>query len=90
MSTSQLFTRLFWRDVLERSVKSFAGGMLSFLTVAGVTVIHVEWVPALASGATAALVSVLMSLVSLPVAGNGTASLVRGIIASRGRHAAPD
>lgn len=86
-----MITRVFLRDVAERAVKSFAGGLLSFLTVAGVTVLDVDWEPALASGGTAALVSVLLSIVSLPIGGNGTASLVPQVVTeSRGRHLAPE
>ena len=84
-----MFTRVFWRDAAERAVKSFAGGLLSFLSVAGVTILDVNWLPLLASGATASLVSVLMSIVSLPVSGNGTASLVSDVV-RRGRHCAPE
>ncbi len=85
-----MFTKLFLRDAAERAAKSFAGGLLSFMSVAGLTVLDLEWLPFLSSGATAALVSLLMSFASYPVAGNGTASLVRGIIARRGRHSAAD
>lgn len=85
-----IFTRTFWRDAAERSAKTFAQSLLGTLAVAGVTVLTVNWYTALAVAGTSTLISVLMSIVSLPVAGNGTASLVRGVIARRGRHSAEE
>ena len=58
-------TRLFWQDLAERAGKTFVQGILAVLTVQGVSsALEVNWPDALAVSGTAALVSVLTSLLS--------------------------
>ena len=58
-----IFTREFAADAGERSLKTFAQALVA-LFVAGVTILSVDWVDALAVAGTAALVSVLTSIAS--------------------------
>lgn len=68
-------SKQFWQDTVERSVKTFAQALLGVF-VAGVTIMSVSWVDALAVGATAALVSVLTSIASAGSGNRESASLV--------------
>lgn len=68
-------SKQFWEDTAERMVKTFAQALLGVF-VAGVTVMSVSWMDALAVGATAALVSVLTSVASAGARDPESASLV--------------
>ena len=65
----------FWRDALERAVKTAAQTVVGLL-VAGVTVLDIDWGQAAAVTGTAALASILTSLISSGVGDHGSASLV--------------
>lgn len=82
-------SRQFWEDTAERSLKTFAQALLGVF-VAGVTIMSVDWVDALAIGATAALVSVLTSVASAGARDPESASLVAPRPAYVGEHRAPD
>lgn len=62
-----MFTKEFWLDAAERAIKTFVQAILSVLVVSGTTVLNADWAGGLATGATAALISFLMSLVSTGV-----------------------
>lgn len=64
-------------DALERAVKTFAQALLATLTIQGVTLSTVHWGTALDIAGTAAVVSVLTSLISVAV--TGTASLSKRV-----------
>lgn len=81
-----MFSKLFWEDAGERAGKTFAQALLAALLVAGVSLTTLPWPTLLASAGTAALISLLTSVVSLPVNGNGGASLLRAV--TPGRHEA--
>ena len=61
-----MFTSLFWRDALERALKTAAQSALATLGVGAVDIMSTNWVGALSVGGGAAVVSVLMSLASEP------------------------
>ncbi len=71
-----MLTSTFWRDALERCLRTAAQALLGVLTVAGVTVLDVDWQQAGAVAVTAALVSLLMSVVASGVGTPGTASVL--------------
>lgn len=85
-------TRLFWQDLAERAGKTFVQGILAVLTVQGVSsALEVNWPDALAVSGTAALVSVLTSLLSFKFGNTGTASATTAVVLDeRGDHAAPE
>lgn len=74
-----MFTIAFAKDAGERAVKTAAQALLSLWLVGDVAfnVLTVDWPTALGVAAGAAVVSVLMSIVSSAVGDTGTASLVR-------------
>lgn len=55
---------MFWKAVAERAVKTFAQALVAVFA-AGVTVLNIDWVDALAVAGTAALLSVLTSVASI-------------------------
>ena len=79
-------SRQFWEDTAERAIKTFAQALLGVF-VAGVTIMSVDWVDALAVGATASLVSVLTSIASAGARDPESASLV---VPRAGEHRAAD
>lgn len=71
-----MFELGFWKDCAERAIKTAVQALLALLAV-GTTVLDLDWGNAAAVVGTAALVSVLTSLVSASVGDMGSASLVR-------------
>jgi len=59
-----MFTKLFWMDTLERAIRTFAQGFLSVTTLASTGWLEANWDAALMTGAVAAFLSVVTSLVS--------------------------
>lgn len=70
-----MYNSLFWKDTTERAVKTLAQALVAVF-VAGVTILSVDWVDALAIAGTATLVSVLTSIASAGVGNTSSASLV--------------
>ena len=58
-----MFDSLFWKAAAERAIKTFAQSLVA-LFVAGVTILTIDWVQALAVAGTAAVISVLTSIAS--------------------------
>lgn len=80
-----MVNKTFWYDLAERAIKTAAQALLAVF-VAGVTIMSVDWLDALAITGTAALVSVLTSIASAGVGSKDTASLV----STPGRHRAEE
>jgi len=60
-----MFTKLFWKDAAERLIKTFAQAVLALVIVAPTTpVIGFDWPTILLTAATAAVISLLTSIVS--------------------------
>lgn len=60
-----MFTALFWKDTAERFVKTFAQALLALFLVAPQTpILAFDWPSALGLAATAAVISLLTSIVS--------------------------
>lgn len=70
-----MLTKKFGLDALERAVKTFAQSLLALMTV-GQAITDIDWGSALQISATATVVSLLTSVVSLPLGDSGTASAV--------------
>lgn len=67
--------KTFIKDVAERSIKTFAQVMLSFIGVEGLAFGDVDWIKALSVAGLAMLASVLTSIISYNF--SGTASLIK-------------
>ncbi|WP_280366175.1 holin [Nocardia wallacei] len=70
-------TLAFWKSTAERAVKTFAQALLALITI-GATLTEIDWTAALSVSATAALVSVLSSIVSAGIGDPESPSLLRG------------
>lgn len=72
-----MFTnKTFWKDTVERAVKTFAQSMVAVMTAGATGVLDVDWVNALSVSLFATLVSVLTSIGSGTV-GDQSASAVK-------------
>lgn len=54
----------YWRDLSERVLASFAGGVLATLPVGAFNVVDIPWTASLGIGAGAAVVSLLKGVVA--------------------------
>jgi hypothetical protein len=71
-----MLTKAFGLDALERAIKTFAQSLLALITV-GSAITSIDWVGSCAVAATAAVISLLTSVVSLPLGDSGTASVIK-------------
>lgn len=75
-----MFTTSWIKDALERAIKTFCQALLAVLTMDGANVVSLDWGQALSLGGTAALVSVLTSVISAGIGSTGTASLTKAVV----------
>lgn len=73
-----MLTASFWKDALERAVKTFAQTAAALLTGDGLGITDVSWGGVASVAGMAAAVSILTSIASAPVGTPGNASLVDG------------
>ncbi len=71
-----MWTSTFWKQALERAIKTFAQGSLALLAGDGLGVLDVDWGDVASVGALAAIASLLTSLVSAPAGEPDSPSLV--------------
>jgi hypothetical protein len=81
--------RQFYADAAERLVKTAVQSLLAYFAAGAVDVVSADWGEALTVAGTAALISLLTSLLSVNFGHSGTASLTTAVEPA-GRHAAPD
>ena len=72
-----MWSRKFWQDSAERSIKTFAQTAVSFLVIGTTGVLEVNWEQIVSVSGIAALASILTSIASDRVGTKGTASLVK-------------
>ena len=73
-----MFTLMFWRDAIERAVKTAAQTAVALIGTDMVGFLELDWLQIASVSGVAAVLSVLTSVGSDPFADRGTASLVRG------------
>jgi hypothetical protein len=71
-----MWTPSFWKDAAERAIRTFAQALLALIGTDLVGIVDLDWPQLLAVGATAAVVSLLTSVVATGVGEKGTASLI--------------
>jgi len=72
-----MLTKQFWLDAFERALKTFAQVLLAvFLGDSTLNVVNFTWTKSLSLAGTAAVVSLLTSVVSTRVSPDNSASLV--------------
>jgi hypothetical protein len=73
-----MWTTAFWKDAAERAIRTFAQALLAMLGTDLVGITELDWPQLLAVGATAAVVSLLTSVVATGVGDKGTTSFIPG------------
>lgn len=81
-----MMTRVFWLSTLERLLKTAAQVLLALLASSSTGLLDLDWRAVLATTATAAVASLLTSILSAGIGPTGSPSLV----ADSGRHAAKE
>lgn len=71
-----MFTKTFWKDTVERALKTFAQSLAAVMTAGATGVLDVDWVNALSVSLLATFVSILTSVGSGYV-GDDSASAVK-------------
>ncbi|WP_435233382.1 holin [Micromonospora aurantiaca (nom. illeg.)] len=71
-----MWTGPFWKQALERALKTFAQAALALLAGDGLGVLDINWGDVASVGALAAVASLLTSLVSAPAGEPASPSLV--------------
>lgn len=66
-----MFTSTFLLALLERAVKTFAQALVAVFATNASTLLNVDWAQALTVSGTAAILSVLTSIVSANIGNNG-------------------
>ena len=78
-----MFTLAFWRDTIERAIKTAAQTAVAMIGTGLVGILDVDWLNVVSVTVVAALLSVLTSIGSTGIGDRKTASVL-----SSGRHAA--
>lgn len=71
-----IFNRTFWRDAIERLVKTIAQTMVAVLSAGATGLMDINWVSLLSVSGLAGLVSLLTSIASASATQTDSASLV--------------
>lgn len=71
-----LWTLAFWKGALERALKTLAQALIAAVGTERLGILELDWPQIFSLGATAAVLSLLMSVVSAPFGPTGTPSLV--------------
>jgi r1t holin len=71
-----MLTATWWRDALERAVRTAAQALVAILGTGATDVLDVDWPAALSAAGLAALASLLTSVVASGVGTPGTAALL--------------
>lgn len=77
-----MFTLTWVKDMGERALKTLCQSLLGILTTNGTDITHLDWRQTLSIVASATVISVLTSVLSAGVGGEGTASLTSAVEAA--------
>ena len=70
-----MFTKAFWKDLAERVVSTFAGGVLSVFGLDALNILDADWKAAFGFGIGAAVLSLLKCLAARKVGDTESAAL---------------
>jgi len=73
---SDIWSRIFWKDAIERAAKTAAQVLAAMLAAGQTSLLELDWQATLATVGTAAALSILTSVGSVRAGSVGTASLV--------------
>lgn len=79
-----MWTKQFGLAILERALKTFAQALVAVFAAGSVTVLDVDWTQALAVSGTAALISILTSVVSANIGNYGPSLANETIVSNSG------
>lgn len=72
-----MFTKSFWKDALERAIKTTAQSILALWATGATGVLDVDWVNSLSVAGLAFIMSILTSVGGVNAGDKGTASFVK-------------
>lgn len=72
-----MFTKLFWKDALERAIKTTAQTVVALWATGATGVLDVDWVNAFSVAGLAFIMSILTSVAGVSTGDKGTAGVVR-------------
>ena len=72
-----MWTKLFWKDAVERAIKTAAQAAVALMTSGATGILDVDWMNILSVSALAFVTSVLTSLIGSTTGDKGTASFVK-------------
>lgn len=75
-----MWTITFWKDAMERALRTVAGAEAAALTAAGTGLIDSNWVGSLSLAGMTGLLSLLLSVASVGINPNGTASMTSAVM----------
>jgi hypothetical protein len=76
MEVTVMWTAAFWKDALERAVRTVAQVLGALVVAAGTGLLDTDWLAAFSAAGMAGLLSVLTSLASEVRSPDGTASMI--------------
>lgn len=72
-----MFTKTFWKDALERAIKTTAQALIALWATGATGVLDIDWVNAFSVAGLAFLTSILTSVVGVNVGDKDSASFVK-------------
>lgn len=72
-----MWSKKFWKEALDRAIKSFAQGAVALLSADGIGLFGVQWQDVFSVAGMMFVLSILTSIGSAPIGESGTASILK-------------